>query len=106
MIYKVYYSEKAENDLHSIFQYIAYSLSAPIAAKKQTYDIMEEISRLDENPLRYPLYKREPWRGKGLRFFSINNYVVFYLPEEDSNRVVIVRIMFGGRNIDKQLNID
>ena len=104
MSYKVYYSEKAENDLHGIFRYIAYSLSAPIVAKKQTDDIMEEISRLDENPLRYPLYKREPWCSKGLRFFSVNNYVVFYIPEKDSNRVVIVRIMYGGRNIDKQLN--
>ena len=104
MNYNVYYSGKAENDLHGIFQYIAYNLSAPIAAKKQADDIIDEISKLSENPLRYPLYKREPWRSKGLRFFLVNNYIVFYLLEEDSKNVIIVRIMYGGRNVDTQLN--
>ena len=104
MSYTVYYSEEAERDLHSIFQYIAFNLSAQIAARRQTDEIMKEIESLDENPLRYPLYKHEPWYSMGLRFFPVNNYIVFYLTDESNMNVSIVRIMYGGRDIEKQLN--
>lgn len=104
MSWNVYYTEKAENDLRGIYEYIAYSLFVPQTAKKQVAAIMEEISKLDENPLRFPVYKKEPWKSKGLRFFPINNYMIFYLPNENEETVTIIRIMYGGRNIDKQLN--
>ena len=34
----------------------------------------------------------------------IDNYLVFYLPEESKNTVSIVRIMYGGRDVRKQLS--
>lgn len=104
MSWNVYYTEKAENDLRGIYEYIAYSLFVPLTAKKQVAAIMEEISKLDENPLRFPVYKKEPWKSRGLRFFPVNNYMIFYLPNEDENTVTIIRIMYGGRNVEKQLN--
>jgi toxin ParE1/3/4 len=39
----------------------------------------------------------------GLRFFPVDNYLVFYLPKETDKMVYIVRIMYGGRDIRKQL---
>lgn len=104
MSWNVFYTEKAENDLRAIYEYIAYSLLVPMTAKKQVKAIMGEISKLDENPLRFPLYKNEPWRSKGLRSFPVNNYMVFYMPDEVKKAVTVVRIMYGGRNIDKELN--
>lgn len=105
MSWNVYYTEKAENDLRGIYEYIAYNLFAPTTAKKQIATIMGEISKLDENPLRFPLYKNEPWKSRGLRCFPVNNYMIFYLPEEEKNIVTVIRIMYGGRNIDKHLNM-
>ena len=104
MSWNVYYTEKAENELRGIYEYMAYSVVVPQTAKKQVAAIMEEISKLDENPLRFPVYKKEPWKSKGLRFFPVNNYMIFYLPNENEETVTIIRIMYGGRNIDKQLN--
>jgi len=36
----------------------------------------------------------------------VGNYMVFYLPVEDKNAVAVIRIMYGGRNIEKQLAED
>ncbi|MDD6564758.1 MAG: type II toxin-antitoxin system RelE/ParE family toxin, partial [Clostridiales bacterium] len=43
-------------------------------------------------------------KSKGLRVFSVGNYMVFYLPVEEKNTVSVIRIMYGGRNIEKQLD--
>ena len=37
-------------------------------------------------------------------FFSVDNYLVFYLRDETQNTVSIVRIMYGGRDIRRQLS--
>lgn len=31
----------------------------------------------------------------------IDNYIVFYVVDEENKRVNVVRIMYGGRNIEK-----
>lgn len=37
-------------------------------------------------------------------FFPVDNYLVFYLPDETKNTVSIVRIMYGGRDVRRQLS--
>lgn len=106
MKWKIVYSAQARQDLRNIYEYIAYNFLMPETATKQVQRIMNEMRSLDEMPLRFRLYDREPWYSQGLRFFSVNNYLVFYLPDENQNIVNIVRIMYSGRDIDKQLNND
>ena len=65
---------------------------------------MEEIASLDEMPNRYAKYDKKPWKDRGLRFFSVKNYVIFYLTNEETKTVYIIRIMYGGRDIEKQLS--
>lgn len=101
---KIIYSDRARHDLRNIYEYIAYDLLVPQTAAGQTQRIMKEIRSLYEMPMRYRLYEEEPWRSQGIRFFSVNNYLVFYLPDESKNTVHIVRIMYGGRDIKKQLS--
>ncbi|CCQ95285.1 Addiction module toxin, RelE/StbE family [[Clostridium] ultunense Esp] len=100
--WKVIYTEQAENDLRGIYEYIAFSLLEPEIAKRQTKRIMEAAAKLNEMLFRCRLYEKEPWRGKGLRVLPVDNYLVFYLPVEDKETVAIIRIMYGGRNIEKQ----
>ncbi len=61
------------------------------------------IRSLGEMPMRYRLYDDEPWRSRGMRFFPVDNYLVFYLPEEVENNVYVIRIMYGGRDVRRQL---
>lgn len=101
--WKVAYTEQAENDLRGIYEYIAFSLLEPEIAKRQAKRIMEAAAKLNEMPFRYRLYEKEPWHTQGLRVLPVDNYLVFYLPVEDKETVVIIRIMYGGRNIEEQL---
>jgi toxin ParE1/3/4 len=72
----------SEEDLKSIYEYIANILQEPVIAGKQISRIMDAIEQLDEFPLRYHMYEKEPWKSKGLRVLSINKYLAFYIPDE------------------------
>jgi toxin ParE1/3/4 len=99
----IQYSAEARQDLRDVFNYIALELLVPDTAKNQIRRIMDVVKSLDEMPMRYSLYKDEPWNSLGLRFIPVNNYIILYLPDEEKQIVNIVRIMYGGRDISKQL---
>jgi len=103
MIWNVFYTDEAQEDLQGIYDYIAYVLLVPEAAARQADRIMDAVDSLDHMPLRYRLYDHEPWRSKGLRMLSVDNYVLFYLPNETDGTVAIIRIMYGGRDFERQL---
>ena len=101
--YKVVYIREAEKDLINIYRYIALTLEAAEAAKKQADRIINAIRSLNKMPLRHKLYQNEPWHSRGLRVLPVDNYLVFYKVVEKEKMVAIVRIMYGRRNIDWQL---
>ena len=103
MSWNVVYSARARQDLRDIYEYIAYELLAPESALGQTGRIMKQIRSLEEMPFRHRLCEDEPWHSQGLRFFPVDNYLVFYLPSEADQTVTIVLIMYGGRDISRQL---
>ena len=104
MIFHVAYSAEARQDLRDIYEYIVYELLVSETAAGQTERIMKAIRSLEQMPMRHRLYEEEPWHSQGLRVLPVDNYLVFYLPDETSATVNIIRIMYGGRDIDKQLN--
>ncbi|MCD8157667.1 MAG: type II toxin-antitoxin system RelE/ParE family toxin [Clostridiales bacterium] len=87
-----------------MYEYIAYNLLVPETATIQIQRILKSIWGLDEMPMRYELYDYEPWHSRGLRFLSVDNYIVFYLPKEETNVINVVRILYGKRDLNKQLN--
>lgn len=101
--WEVVYTEQAARDLRGIHEYIAFSLLEPEIAKNQTRRILDAAAKLNEMPMRCPLYEKEPWHSKGLRVLPVDHYLVFYLPIEPSKTVAIIRIMYGGRNLEEQL---
>lgn len=34
----------------------------------------------------------------------VDNYLVFYIPSDDTQSVTVIRVMYGGRDTDKQLD--
>lgn len=104
MNYKVVYTENARQDIREIYNYISYSLFAPESAKKIIQKITGLISSLDSMPERFKLYSEDPWRNLGLHSVPVDKYVVFYLVDNVNYEVLVTRIMYGGRNIEKELN--
>jgi len=103
-MWDVKYTNRADLDLQGIYEYIAFELKEPVTAKNQSHRIMDVVDTLDELPLRHRLYDKEPWHSRGLRVMPVDNFVVFYLPVESRNTVAIIRIMYGGRDVDRHLN--
>lgn len=103
MSWQIVYSEQAFQDLSAIYEYIAFELLVPDIAAKQVQRIMKSIKALDEMPMMYKVYEEEPWKSQKLRIFPVDNYIVLYLPKEKLNTVNIVRIIYGGRDIMRQL---
>ena len=65
--YEVLLSDRANDDMESIYKYIAEILLAPIAAANQYDRIAEAILSLDVMPERIKLMDSEPERSKGLK---------------------------------------
>ena len=103
--WKVVYTKGAEQNLRDIYEYIAFTLLEPDTAAGQAERIMEAIAKLDHMPLRFQEYEHEPWRSKGLRYVPVDHYVVFYYPNEAHQVVSIMRIMYGGRDVQAQLQL-
>lgn len=62
------------------------------------------IMDLDHMPKRYRQYELEPWKSRGLRVAPVDNDLVLYIPDDDTQVVTIIRVMYGGRDVDTQLN--
>ena len=103
MIFDVQISEQADRDLRGIYEYIAFELLAPENAAGQLDRLENAISKLDHMPDKFRRYDREPWKSRGLRVFPVDNYLVFYTPNEETRIVTVIRVMYGGRDIDKEL---
>ena len=104
MIYDIVISDQTEIDLRGIFEYIAFELQVPENASGQLDRLEACIMDLDHMPKRYRQYELEPWKSRGLRVAPVDNYLVLYIPDDDTQVVTIIRVMYGGRDVDTQLN--
>ena len=104
MNYSVKVLPSAIDDLQSIYDYIAYELQSVINAENQLNRLQDEISRLDFMPESFRLYEKEPWRSRGLRFFSVDNYIVFYIVDNENVEVNVMRVLYGKMDFSKIWN--
>ena len=104
MSYQVVLTNQAKADLISIYRYIAYNLQSPQTAEGQLSRLEKAIASLDMMPERFRAYEHEKWKARNLRIMSVNNYLVFYIPSQEEKTVAVMRIMYGGRDVDRQLD--
>ena len=102
MIYRVRLADQAKQDLHDIYEYVAFTLLEPGVARNLQNRIVSGLNSLREMPCRFPVYQEEPWKSRELRRINIGNYSGFYLVSEKT--VLVVRILYGGRDITTILN--
>lgn len=99
-LYRVEYSQEALVDIKSIYTYISQILYAPLTARRQVNRIRKEIRDLEAFPTKYVLVEWEPWASMKMHRLPIDNYIVFYFVDEQAMAVKIVRIVYGGRNLE------
>ena len=103
MKYSIVLTETAQADLSEIFRYIAVELRSMQNANSQLSRIEKAIASLDQMPERYRTYHKKNWHQRNTRIMPVDNYLVFYVPNQENRTVTVMRIMYGGRYIDKQL---
>ena len=103
MKYEIKITEKAETDIREIYNYIATELLAPETAANLLNKLEKNILELDFMPSKFRKYGSELWQSRGLRIMPVENFVVLYILDKKTKIVTIIRVMYGGRNIEKQL---
>lgn len=99
--YSVIYSPEARNDIKDIYSYIAFELLVPGTAESQMNRIRKAIRSLDFMPSRNPIVDWEPWKSMGMHKVPVDNFVVFYTVDSTALTVTIIRIVYGGRDIQR-----
>ncbi len=103
MLFNVFVTEQAESDLRKIYNYIRVDLSSPLAADNLLKLLEDGISKLSEMPNRCRIYEYEPWHSKCMRVLTVKNYLVFYFVNEEQKSVNVVRVFYGGQNLNDDL---
>lgn len=95
---------EAKSDLRGIYEYIAFDLQSIQNASGQFERLEKGIASLTQMPERFRLYEKEPWHSRNLRIMPVDNYMVLYIPDSENKIVTVIRVMYGGRDMDRQLN--
>ena len=106
MSYAVCISREAEEDLRGIFAYITFDLMSPKNARGQIDRIEKAIQSLDHFPMRHRLMVLEPWKRRKLRFIRCDSFLIFYFVREEKDEVVVSRVLYGKRDIEKVMHGD
>ena len=93
--FQVIIEPEAEDDLKNIYNYIFFVLKSKQNAVSQLSRIRDEIYKLDFMPESYHLYPKEPFHSRGLRYFKVDNFEIFYIVNKQKSEVHVLRVMQG-----------
>lgn len=94
----IIYSRQAQDDILAMKMYVSggsgeSKTAADIAAK-----IKDKVSELEIFPKRHKV-----WENSEYRFFSVNNYLVFYRYDEAAEKIIVERVIYTRRDIETLL---
>ena len=90
--YKIEVSEAAKRDLENIISYLKYDLAGDIIADKYKILFKQELKKLADMAGSMPILDEELTGHKNIRKINVRNYIIFYIIDEENNKVFIVRI--------------
>lgn len=97
-MYKVVYLPTARRQLKEAVMYIAVELCAPDAAIALADEVDEAVQKLKEMPYRFPIYHTLYAMKREVRFFTVKNYNIHYVINEETKAVEIWRMLHRLRN--------
>ena len=103
MSYEVEMTDQARKDLRGIYEYIAFALQSRINADRQLDRIEREILSLSEMPERYKVLDLGFEAAKTVRMVAVDRYCVIYHVAKERGAVQILRILYGGRDIEAEM---
>ena len=96
-------TEIAEADIDKTFEYIAVDLSNPDAASDFADELERKIDEICKTPKTGRLVENEYLKRNDVHRFLIDNYICYYLIDDEAHNIVILRFVYGKRDQDKVL---
>ncbi|MCL2176435.1 MAG: type II toxin-antitoxin system RelE/ParE family toxin [Firmicutes bacterium] len=101
--YDYKFTSLAERDLYSALEYIELQLKNPKAAKDLVIQFYEKLDLIREFPNSGAPVHNEYILDQSLRRFFVGNYTCFYKADEKTATIIIVRVVYGARDMDEVL---
>ena len=94
----------AESDIDEAFSYIAINLGNVVAASSLADAFMEQIENFCLHPRAGTPVENEFLKRDDVRYFLVKNYIVYYVVDDVSRKIVVLRFVYGKRNQDNILS--
>lgn len=95
--YKVIIELSAQRDLKCILRYITDTLKEPVIARRIYASIKEQIFTLGQMPLRHSIVRDQPYTEMGVLMLLVENYIAFYIIDDEKCEVHVLRILYNRR---------
>lgn len=92
--YNIHITKSAERDIINASDYIEFVLKNPSAAEALLEEVESKINDLSMFPQKYAVVDDAILASWCIRFTVIKNYLAFYLIDEHSNTIYIVRFLY------------
>ena len=97
------FTEIAETDVDDTLEYMANTLLNPDAAAAFADALEKKLEEVCKAPKTGRLVENEFLKMQDVRRILVKNYTAYYVIDEDSNRIVVLRVVYSGRDQDKIL---
>ncbi|AFA48128.1 type II toxin-antitoxin system RelE/ParE family toxin [Acetobacterium woodii] len=98
MTYDIHITAAAERDILRASDHIEFVLKNPQAADDLLDEAEAQINTLAEFPNKFKLVDDPVLASWGIHFVIVNGYLAFYIINEETHRVTIVRFLFQKSN--------
>ena len=101
MAYKIIETERAQQDLSDIVDYIIFSLENPSAAAALLDEVEACYDSLEQFPLMFETCRDPHLMSLGYRKAMVKNYLMIYKVNESSKIIFIMRFFHGRQDYEK-----
>ena len=102
-MYSLEYLKVARQDMVEVAKYISKELHDPTAALRLADEMVNSAEELTKFPYSNPVHFTAKPLKREYRKLMVKNYIMFYWIDELEMRVIIARVMYSRRDIDRLL---
>jgi plasmid stabilization system protein ParE len=97
-MYGLIFSKLFDEDIDSTYQYIKSNLEAPMAAENLLKEVKQKLEYIKENPMGRPLLNDKVIASLKIRSIKAKNYVIYYIVNEEKQKIRLVRFLYNKRD--------
>lgn len=97
------FSLKAKDDLDEALEYISKTLADNDAAINLLTELERKLKTITDFPESCPVLENKLLKESNIRKVNIRNYVMYYVYDKKNKEVVLLRFIYGKRELDRMI---